>query len=162
MKTILIALLTSLAYSLSASEYTPRQIEARRSLEETAQMEAHGGSIYAQAKADGIDYRPILRNAIDFDQEALISLFEMKFMGEGGETHCANLKDLMMLWGDDQFSKVVETQPPEVRDLVIGSIYYAWSDPEWDLFPKTLAASSATLPKRNDAGQEGHGQPEER
>ena len=159
MKALLIALFTALSCSLASSEPTPSQIEAKRSLEEKAKMEEYRGSIYAQAKADGIDYRPILRSAIDLDQKALISLFAMKFMGEGSETHCANLKDLMKLWGDDQFSKVVTGQPAEIRDLVVSSIDYAWADPEWNLYPKTLATSPASITERPEAEQDGAGQP---
>jgi hypothetical protein len=87
MKALLIALLTAVSCSLASAEPTSRRIEAKRSLEENAQIEDYSGSIYAQAKADGIDYRPILRSAIGLDQKALISLIAMKFMGEGGETH---------------------------------------------------------------------------
>jgi len=122
-------------------------------------MEEYGGSIYAQAKSDGVDYRPILLSAIGLDQKALTSLLEMKFMGEGGETHCANLKDLMKLWGDDHFSKVVAKQPAAIRDLVVGNIDYAWADPEWDVYPKTLATSPTIITKRKEAEQGGTGQP---
>jgi len=159
MKALLIALLTAVSCSLASSEPTPSQIEAKRSLEENAKMEEYRGSIYAQAKADGIDYRPILRSAIGLDQKALISLFAMKFMGEGGETHCANLKDLMKLWGDEQFSKVVAGQPAEIRDLVVSNIDYAWADPEWNLYPKTLATSPASITERTAAEQGGSVQP---
>jgi hypothetical protein len=159
MKILIISLLTSATCFLAGAELTPSQIEARRSLEETAQMEAYGGSIYAHAKADGIDYRPILRSAIGLDQKALISLFAMKFMGEGGETHAANLKDLMKLWGDDPFAKVVARQPAEIRDLVVSNIDYAWADPEWNLYPKTLATSPDSITQRPEAEQGGTGKP---
>jgi hypothetical protein len=156
MKTLLVALLlTVVSCSLASSEPTPSQIDAKRSLEENAKMEEYAGSIYAQAKIDGIDYRPILRSAIDLDQKSLISLFAMKFMGEGGETHCEILKDLMRLWGDEQFSKVVATQPADIRDLVVSNIDYAWADQEWNLYPKTLATSPASITKRPEAEQAG-------
>jgi len=122
-------------------------------------MEEYGGSIYAQAKADGINYRPILRSAIGLDQKALISLFAMKSMGEGGETHCANLRDLMKLWGDAQFAKIVATQPAEIRDLVVSNIDYAWADPEWSLYPKILATSPDSIHQQPEAEQGGTGQP---
>lgn len=122
-------------------------------------MEEYHGSIFTQAKLDGIDYRSVLQSAIKLNEKALISLFAMKFMGEGGETHCANLKNLLKLCGDDQFSKVVAKQPAEIRDLVVGSIDYAWADPKWDLYPKTLATSPASITKRTEAEQGGAGQP---
>lgn len=154
MKTFLFALIASLTCPFASAEPTPIQIEAKRSLEENAQMEEYGGSIYAQAKADGIDYRPILRSAIGLDQKALTSLFAMKFMGEGADTHCENLKDLMKLWGDDQFSKVVATQPAKIRGIVVSNIDYAWADPEWDLYLKTLATSPDSITKRPKEAQQ--------
>jgi len=151
MKAILIVLLTLSGCSLATAEPSPHQIEAKRSLEEAVQMEECGGSIYAQVKVAGIDYRTTLRSAIDLDHKALISLFAMKFMGEGGETHCANLRDLMKLWGDAQFAKIVATQPAEIRDLVVSNIDYAWADPEWSLYPKTLSTSPDSISQQPES-----------
>jgi hypothetical protein len=119
----------------------------------TAQMEEHGGSIFAQARADGIDYRPILNRAANLDKTALVSLFTMKFMGEGGDTHCAVLRDLMQLWGDAKFAEVLVSQPQEVRALVVSSIDYTCADADWISYPRTLAASPASITKRPSAEQ---------
>ncbi len=130
------------------AELTPIQVEAKRSLEAAAQMEEHRGSIVAQARFDEIDYRPILKRATNLDKKALVSLFTMKFMGEGGETHCAILQNLMKLWGDTRFAEVLASQPKEIRDLVVSSIDYSWVDPDWISYPKTLALSPASRTDR--------------
>ena len=135
------------------AEPTPVQAEAKRSLEKTAQMEEYRGSIFVQARGDGIDYRPILNRAANLDKTALVSLFTMKFMGEPGETHCTVLRDLMQLWGDAKFAEVLVSQPQEVRDLVVSSIDYAWADPDWIDYSRTLAASPASISKRPKAEQ---------
>jgi len=116
-------------------------------------MEEYRGSIFAQAKLDGIDYRPILKRAVNLDKTALVSLFTMKFMGEGGDTHCANLRDLMHLWGDAKFAEVLVSQPKEVRALVVSSIDYTCADSDWIPYPRTLAASPESITKRPEAGQ---------
>lgn len=126
----------------TAADLTPHQLEAKRSLVETAQTEEYVGSIFTQAKVDGIDYRPILKRAINLDKEALVSLFPMKFAGEGGETHCSNLKALMVLWGDAQFAEVLGSQSVGVRDLVVRAIKHSWADPDWASYPKTIATAS--------------------
>jgi hypothetical protein len=141
MKILLVALLSMTVCTLAMAELMPLQAGAKRNLEETVQMEEDPGSLFAQARFDGTDYRPILKRAIDLDLKALLSLFPLKFMGEAAETHGAVLKDLMQLWGDTRFAEALRSQPQNVRDLVIGSIDYAWAEPDWSAFPKTLAAS---------------------
>lgn len=111
-------------------------------------MEEYGGSIYAQARHDKIDYRPILKRAINLERPALISLFGIQFSGEGGETHSEILKDLMMLWGDEKFAEVLATQPKKVQEIVVGSVDYAWADPNWASYPKTLALSPKSVEVR--------------
>jgi len=143
-------LLTLTACALAKAEPTPIQIEAKRQLEEAAQMEEYPGSIFAQAKWDKIDYRSILKRAIHLDEKALVSLFSMRFMGEGGETHCENLMRLMKLWGDDKFSKVVASQPAEIRRLVVSSIDYASTHEEWRLYPKTRGTSPDAAPEEKE------------
>jgi hypothetical protein len=143
--TVLLYLITS---SFVMAELTPKQAEAKMSLEKVAKMEEYDGSIYAQARHDKIDYRPILKRAINLEKPALISLFGMQFMGEGGETHCEILKDLMILWGDEKFATVLGEQPKKVREIVVSSIDYAWADPSWASYPKTLALSPESVEAR--------------
>ena len=130
-----------IACTIATAEPTLIQREAKQALEMNIKMKDYRGSIFAQAHLDKIDYRPILRRAIDRDSEALVSLFPMEFMGEGAETHCSNLLHLMRLWGDDAFSVLLTKQAKEIRDLVVSSIDYAWADPEWNVYTKTRAAS---------------------
>ncbi len=144
--TVLLSLIAS-TFTMAA-ELTPKQAEAKTSLEEIAKMEEYGGSIYAQARHDKIDYRPILKRAINLEKPALISLFGMQFMGESGETHSKILKDLMMLWGDEKFAEALGEQPEKVREMVVGSIDYAWADSIWASYPKTLALSPESVEAR--------------
>ncbi len=111
-------------------------------------MDDYRGSVFSQARLDGIDYRPILKRAIAFEEAALRSLLAMRFMGEGADTHSTNLLLLMMLWGDERFSKVVAGQPEAIRGIVVGFIDYSWADPDWSLFPKTLANSPDSITER--------------
>ncbi len=130
------------------AELAPKQIEAKKSLEVVAGMEEGLGSIFAQARLDKIDYRPILNRAINLEKPALISLFGMQFMGEGGETHSAILKDLMTLWGDEKFAELLSAQPKKIREIVVSSIDYAWADPVWASYSKTLALSPESIEAR--------------
>ncbi len=106
-------------------------------LERDAVMEEYPGSIYAQARLDGIDYRMTFRNAITLNPKALSELFKMQFVGEGGETHCGNLINLMCLWGDADFAKRLAAEEPKIRKLVLSNIEHAWGRPEWARFPQT-------------------------
>ncbi len=151
MRTLITSALSILAIATSFADLTPSQVDAKATLEKNVKMDEYRGSIYAQAKLDGIDYRPILRQAIDLDEAAIRSLFTMNFMGEGGESHSENLLLLMKLWGDDRFSKALSGKPAKTRDLVIILIDYAWADPEWDIFSKTLAMSPDSITKRTKA-----------
>jgi len=159
MKLSIPILVSVVTCTVAAAELSPTQVDAKRSLVRAAQTEEYRGGIYAQAKLDGIDYRPILKRAINLDEKALGSLLSMRFIGEGAETHCENLLQLMRLWGDDRFSKVVAQQPAKIRALVVGSIDYAWADPEWNLYSKTRKTSPGSVTKRTKAEQDAAGQP---
>ena len=132
------------------------QIEARNVLTQESKGDEYPGGIYAQARLDGIAYRPILLRAINLDENALGELFEMNFMGEGGETHCGNLLQLMILWGDARFSCVLSKQPSKTKERVIGLIDYAWSEPTWTAYPKTLALSPKKAVTRTNAASQQH------
>lgn len=148
MKIQFIALLYLISSPWAVAELTQIQVEAKKTLEQDAKMEEYGGSIYAQARVDEIDYRPILVSAIKLEKPALTSLFAMQFMGEGGETHSANLKNLMRLWGDEKFAEVLSAQPKKIREIVVGSIDYAWAEPNWASYPKTLALAPESVEAR--------------
>ncbi len=122
---------------------------AKKQLEQTVRDEETPGSVLAQARLDGMDYRPVLERAIQMDAKALAALFAYtnsgKQMGEGAETHSAILLRLMHLWGDTKFSELLASQAPEGRDKVVASIDYAWAGPEWKSYPKTLATSPGSI-----------------
>jgi len=143
-------LFTFLLITGCVSPNTHIQDQARKHLIEESKCADYLGSIYTQARVhDGIDYRTILIEAINFNENALGKLFEMNFMGEGGETHCSNLLHLMILWGDEKFSKALSKNPQEIQSTVVSMIDYAWSDPEWHNYPKTLALSPSNITIRN-------------
>ena len=154
MKILITTMISAAAIASVFADLTPRQATAKTKLKENAAMEEYRGSIYAQAKLDGIDYRASLRQAIALDKEAIESLFAMRFMGEGGETHSTNLLRLMHLWDDEQFSKVLSGQPERVRGFVVCSIDYSSADPEWIAFPKTLATSPNSITKRSKEAEQ--------
>ena len=130
---------------LGCSNLSPSQLEAKQKLEKHAAEKAYPGGIYHQARLDGIDYRPVLERAINMDQVALIELFGMTFMGEGGETHCSNLLLLMKLWGDRRFSEPLKQQSDETRVRVVQMIHHAWWQPQWGQFSKTFSVSQDKL-----------------
>ena len=130
---------------LGCSNLSPSQLQAKRKLEKHAAEKAYPGGIYRQARLDGIDYRPVLKRAIDMDEAALIELFGMSFIGEGGETHCENLWLLLRLWGDEHFGGVLAKQPKNISGRVVEMITHAWGHPDWNLYPKTYNASGWAL-----------------
>lgn len=133
---------------------SPSQELAKRELEEASQMEEYAGSLYAQARADGVDYRPMLKQAIRLDRKALASLFKMRFMGEGAEMHGSILLDLLTLWGDAAFAEALRSQSKEIRALVIGSMDHSWATPEWSSFPLTLGLSPTSVDERPKPDQQ--------
>jgi len=139
-------LLTFLLITGCISPNTLIQDQARKHLVEESKRAEYHGSIYTQARVcDGIDYRPILIDATNLNEDALDKLFEMNFMGEGGETHCSNLLHLMMLWGDKKFAKALSKKPHNIQSTVVSMIDYAWCDPEWENYPKTLDLSPSSI-----------------
>ena len=153
MKCLFTTFLSVVSAVAAFADHTASQVAAKAALEESVRREEDRGSIYAQARIDGIDYRTILRKAIDLDEDAIKTLFSMRFMGEGGESHCANLLLLMKLWGDDHFAKTLAGRSERIRDLVVGSIDYAWANPEWNKYPRTLETSPNSITKRTKAEQ---------
>ena len=59
-------------------------------------------------------------------------------MGEGAESNADILRQLLRLWGDGPYSKVLSMQAPDVRTSVIDMLDYTWPG-GWrsDAFPKT-------------------------
>lgn len=139
MKSCFLILLTMAIFAGTGMASPPDPIKAKQRLVNVLQREGHQGGVVAQARIEGIDYGQALNRAVDGNEGALGSLFAMKFVGEGGETHCANLRDLMIIWGDGPFSSVLAKQAAVVRGWVATGIDYAWAESDWTLFPKTRA-----------------------
>ena len=61
------------------------------------------------------------------------------FVGAGAESHCAILRDLLRLLGDDFFARILRDERPKVRSAVIHALDYAWPCPGWQpsQFPAT-------------------------
>jgi hypothetical protein len=101
------------------------------------------GSVFAQGTLDGIDYRKLLSKAVTKDADALAGIFRYtangKLMGEGAESNCDILRQLLRLWGDPAYARVLAAEPPKVRAAVIGALDYAWPHPGWQ--PKQFPAT---------------------
>lgn len=93
------------------------------------------GSVFAQSALDGIDYRKFLQGALAKDAASLTGIFRYtangKLMGEGAESNCDILRQLLLLWGDAAYSRVLAAEPPEIRSAVIAALDYAWTHPGW-------------------------------
>jgi len=64
---------------------------------------AEVGSVFAQAKLDGVNYRKLLAGATRLNRKDLAAIFlysgTNKLQGEGAETNIAGLRELLRLWG---------------------------------------------------------------
>jgi hypothetical protein len=116
--------------------------DASERLKELLKMDEYPGSVYAQAKAAGVDYRRLLREASrKHDADTLRVLIEggekAELAGEAGETEAEVYSLLMQAWGDAGFSQALAAQLEERRKRVLELIGHAWAEPRWELYPKT-------------------------
>lgn len=139
MRTILLVLVLAVVSTAIAGERT-----AELQLKEYLTDESYTGSVFAQGKLDGIDYRKLLRGAIRRDSASLAGIFRYtangKLMGEGAESNCDILRQLLRFWGDRAFARVLAAESLKVRIAVIAAIDYAWPHPGWQPtdFPLTF------------------------
>jgi hypothetical protein len=84
---------------------------ARQTLEEYLRSPERLGNVFAQARLDGLNYRPVLRKAVAGHERALVEFLEFgvksRFMGEGSIDHGTILQALLEHLGDDLFSKAL-------------------------------------------------------
>ena len=122
---------------LSGNLFCPIAAErtAEQRLSEYLASKTEIGSVFAQGTLDGVDYRKFLRGAIAKDSVALSALIRYttngKLMGEGAESNCDILRQLLRLWGDKPFARVLAAESPKVRTAVVAAIDYAWPHPGW-------------------------------
>jgi hypothetical protein len=105
-------------------------------------MDGRGDVIY-QGNLDGFDYRSHLRRAIAKNPGALAALFDYtengQLIGVGAEQHCEVLYNLLHLWGDGSFARVLRERSQHVRQRVVRWIDSQFLYPGWPphQFPKT-------------------------
>ena len=96
---------------------------------------SEGGSVFAQGTLDGVDYRKLLKGAVAKESRSLAGIFRYtangKLMGEGAESNCDILRQLLRLWGDKAYARVLAAQSPKVRAAVIAALDYPWPHPGW-------------------------------
>lgn len=116
--------------------------DASERLKELLKMDEYPGSVYAQAKAAGVDYRRLLGEAErKEDADSLRALVEAGdkagLMGEAGETEAEVFLLLMQVWGDAIFAEALSAQGEPRRKRVLELIDHAWAEPRWELYPET-------------------------
>ena len=133
----------ALLFSASVACAVAGEGTAEQQLRNYLASKSERGSVFAQGTLDGVDYRKLLRGAVAKDSASLAGIFRYtangKLMGEGAESNCAILRQLLRLWGDAAYSRVLAAESPKIRSAVIGALDYAWSYPGWrsNEFPVT-------------------------
>ena len=104
----------------------------------------------AAAKHENFDYRGAYRRAANRDAQGLAELmkFSTKTDAAASLGHGVVLVELLHIWGDEKFARVIRSQPPNIRNLVGGlldaGVAYATSkklkQPIARLFPKCMDA----------------------
>ena len=71
-----------------------------------------------EAARHGYDFREIVARSAHKDPAALRTLLDMRecnFDGAAGEMHMSVIAEMMLLWGDYDFSRVLASTPRQVR-----------------------------------------------
>ena len=106
-------------------------------------LEFGGGDAPGTAKLTKFPYARHLRSAVQMQDDGLGHLFRFtdseSFIGSGAESHCIALRDLLRLWGDREFARVLAAESPKVRSAVIAALDYTWPHPGWQ--PKEFPAT---------------------
>jgi hypothetical protein len=96
--------------------------------------------LQAEPPPETVEYRLLLDSALNFDHNSLVVLLNLRSR-VNPDTHCENLRDLMLLWGDAQFAQVLERQDLRIRKRAVECVNCAWGTPRWELFPETQATA---------------------
>jgi hypothetical protein len=119
------------------AEYSPLNHEAKALMELNALLKEENNNLFFQSEEfEGTSYRLLLSQAITKNQDALIKLSQLQFMGEAGEEHCLVFLNLLKLWGDPQFSKTISSLTPEEKLTLKGMLDYTGYNLE-ENFPLT-------------------------
>jgi hypothetical protein len=136
-KTIAAILISASVYAIAGERTAEQQLNSYLA------SKPEPGSVFAQGALDGVNYRKLLRGAVAKDAGALAGIFRYtangKMMGGGAESNCDILHQLLRLWSDPAYARVLAAEPPRVRAAVIRALDYAWPDPGWkpNQFPAT-------------------------
>ncbi len=126
------ALLILTSFSISCA--APAERPGRR-LSYYLAMPTERGNVFAQGTLDGVDYRTLLRGAIAKDPASLTGIFRYtangRLMGEGADTNCEILLQLLHTWGDTSYAHVLAAEPHKVRTAVVSALDYSWPSPGW-------------------------------
>jgi len=121
-----------------------RDEDARETLQYYLGIKEERGNVFYQSRLDGINYKKLLRAAMNKDTESLRSLFEYSsnknLMGEGAEDHVAILKALLCYLGDDLYSRALRNASRKSRRQVIAYLDEGFGKEDYSKnYPKTYA-----------------------
>jgi hypothetical protein len=121
-----------------------RDENARETLQYYLSIKDERGNVFYQSRLDGINYKKLLRAAMNQDTESLEALFEYSsnknLMGEGAEDHVAILRALLCYLGDDLYSTALRNVSRKSRKQVIGYLDEGFGKEDYSKkYPKTYA-----------------------
>lgn len=106
---------------------------ARQKLLEYLDEPAERGSVFSQAALDHVDYRNILRGAITQNEASISCLFRYtasgRLMGEGADTNCDIIRQILILLGDKSFAKALKRETAKTQKSVISELKWTWAYP---------------------------------
>jgi hypothetical protein len=125
---------TLLLFALFAVSCATPENDPGRQLRYYLNMPAEPGDFFTQGTLDGVNYRRLLRGAMAKDSQSLRGLFRYtatgQLWGEGGESNDDVLLQLLKLWGDAPYARVVAGESPNVRTSVVAALDNTW-DRSW-------------------------------
>jgi len=114
---------------------TSGEPSAEKQLRSFLAAKSEAGNVFAQGTLDGIDYRKLLRGEVAKHEPSLTGIFRYtaygKLMGEGAEDNCVILRQLLRLWGDPAYARVLAVESPKLKKAVIDALDYTWPYPGW-------------------------------
>lgn len=114
----------------------------------------------AQAKESGYsDYADVVQRAARKDSGALKRLFlidsKARWDAAGGELELSIIRQMLLIWGDYDFARVLGQQPHEIQAHVSAHFRLEPQDRQFAvLFPHTASIVERTKPKRPNQAME--------